>query len=34
MPFAILGFHASYGVGMLTAVLRRARPPDSSTAPG
>jgi glycosyltransferase involved in cell wall biosynthesis len=34
MPLAILGFHASYGIGMLTAILRRARPPETSTAPG
>jgi GT2 family glycosyltransferase len=34
MPFAILGFHTSYGIGMLTAALRRAKPPEGSTESG
>jgi glycosyltransferase involved in cell wall biosynthesis len=27
MPFYVLAFHASYGIGMIVALLRRARPP-------
>jgi len=30
LPFVFLAFHFSYGVGTFWAVLRRAKPPDSS----
>lgn len=34
LPSVIVGFHSSYGLGMLTALLRRARPPGVPRAAG
>ena len=34
MPFYILAFHVSYGVGMVAALLRRARPPTTTSTYG
>ena len=34
MPFYILAFHMSYGVGMIAALLRRARPPITTSTYG
>ena len=34
IPIYILGFHAAYGVGMIVALLRRARPPKTASTYG